>query len=236
MRFFRLLLLAAATACGIATTAAAAQSPTARLTSMSAAIQAQHSVHYVSVQKSGTTSLTIVCDAGETSGIQRITFRKSGKTGHITVIVAKRTAYVRGDAFTLQDFMGFRAADAKRFAGAWMLIPSSSHAYATIAEDVTYDSAVDGLKPGGRLANIARRDLGGQAVVGVRGTTTAQGQRVVDTLWLAATGKTVPVSRSIVAKNGQVTITFSSWGKPVRIGAPRGAIDPTKPPPSGVIA
>src|SRR3954466_2366751 len=147
MRFLRIALLAAATACLVAATAAAAKSPSAQLTSMAAAIEAHHSVHYVSIQKGGAASLTMICDAGPTSGIQRITFRLNGKSGHVTVIVAKHTAYVHGDAFTLQNFMGFSPADAKKFAGTWLVIPRSSHAYATVAEDVTYDSAVDGLKP-----------------------------------------------------------------------------------------
>jgi hypothetical protein len=236
MRVLRIALLAAATACLVAATATAASSPAAQLTSMAKALGSHRSVHYVSVQKGGATSLTIVCDAGPTSGIQRITFRQDGRSGHVTVVVAKHTAYVRGDAFTLESFLGFTAADAKKFAGTWMLIPGSSHAYPTVAEDVTYDSAVDGLRPAGALANVAGRKLGGRRVVGVRGTTTASGQRVVDTLWLAARGQKIPVSRSIVAKSGQVTITFSDWGKRVNIHAPKGAIDPTKPAPSGVIA
>jgi hypothetical protein len=203
---------------------------------MTAAVRAHHSVHYVSVQEGTAASVTMVCDAGPTSGIQRITFRQNGKSGHLTVIVSKHNAYVRGDAFTLQNFMGFSPADSKRFAGGWLLIPSSSHAYPTLAEDVTYASAVDGLAPGGTLANVSRRKLDGKSVVGIRGTTTANGQRVVDTLWLAAKGKRLPVSRSIVASKGHVTITFSRWGKAVHIGVPKGAIDLTKPAPSGVIA
>src|SRR5438128_5395747 len=89
--------------CGLAGPASASGfvSPDRLFSSALAAARAQRSVHYVSTAASRTVSVHMVGDAGLDRGIQRITYRKGGKTGHLTVLVVADTAYVRGDAFTL---------------------------------------------------------------------------------------------------------------------------------------
>src|SRR5262245_16829327 len=95
----------------------------ALLAAMLAAVHAQHSVHYVSAAASNGTKIEIIGGVGRTQGIQRITFTQGGMTGHATVIVADRTAYVRGDAFTLHSFLGIASENAANVAGRWVRIP-----------------------------------------------------------------------------------------------------------------
>jgi hypothetical protein len=214
---------------------ASAATPSARVASILAATRAQHSVHYVSIQEAGTTSVSIVADAGKSSGIQRITYRKAGKSGHVTVIVVARTAYVRGDAFTLRQFMGFTAADATKYADRWMLVRHTHPGYDVVAEDVTFASAVSGLTPEGQLENVSGTKIGGRPVIGVRGTTTSRGQKVVTTLLVAADGRPLPVREVSTGLGGTVQLTFSSWNEAVHVRAPRGAVEPGAPP-KGTIA
>jgi hypothetical protein len=222
--------------CVLAPTAGAAGSPSERLASIAKTARAQHSVHYVSVQKEGTTSLTIVADVGPTAGIQRITYRRGGKSGHLTVIVARRTAYMRGDPFVLRQFLGFPAAAATKFAGTWLRARHTSQAYGPIAEDATFASALDDHDPAGTLSNVKRTKIEGQAAVGVRATTRVQGQKVVRTIWVAATGKPLLVGQFTTAPGVAVSITYSDWNKPVHVSAPRDYIDVDTGKSSGNVA
>src|SRR5690349_4500560 len=89
----------------VALGAAATSSPQALLTSILSAGRAQHSVHYVSDARLGTLRVIQVADAATAQGIQRITYVKAGHSGHVTVIVSGRNAYVRGDVFALANYM-----------------------------------------------------------------------------------------------------------------------------------
>jgi len=71
----------------VAAPAGAALSPERVLSAALANARAQRSVHYVSTGSSATVAVQMVCDAARDRGIQRITFHKSGKTGHATVLV-----------------------------------------------------------------------------------------------------------------------------------------------------
>jgi broad specificity phosphatase PhoE len=95
---------------------AAPKPPAQLLASVLAAGGAQRSVHYVAAANYGGGEIRQVVDAAITRGIQRIAYRQGAKTGHVTVIVAAHTAYVRGDAFTLVNYMGFKAAPAAKYA------------------------------------------------------------------------------------------------------------------------
>jgi hypothetical protein len=235
MASIRTGLLVAMAACALPASAGAA-TPGARLGSTLDAVRTQRSVHYVSKQRSGTTSVTIVCDAGRASGIQRLTYREGGQSGKLTVIVRHNTAFLRGDNFALRRFLRFRASDATQLADRWLVIPHSSHAYATVAEDVTFLSAMDDLRPAGDLANVRRTTVEGRAVVGVRGTTRVLGKTSVTTLWIAATGKPLPLRAVTATKDGAVEVTYSRWNEPVRVRAPVDTVDPLTGKPSGTVA
>ena len=83
-------------------------------------------------------SVTMVGDVGPKAGIQRITYRSGQKTGHLTVIVSQRTAYMRGDAFALEGFLGFPHAGSVKYANTWLRFRHTAAAYAPIAENVTF--------------------------------------------------------------------------------------------------
>jgi hypothetical protein len=69
----------------------------------------QQSVHYTSVQSSGSDHVVQVADVGLDQGIQRITCTCNGQLGHVTVLVTGGNAYVLGDTFGLINYMGYNS-------------------------------------------------------------------------------------------------------------------------------
>ena len=62
----------------------------------------------------------MVGDVGAKAGIQRITYRVGKRTGHLTVVVSGAPPYMRGDAFTLESFLGFPHAGSVKYADTWL--------------------------------------------------------------------------------------------------------------------
>jgi hypothetical protein len=218
-------LLATVFACGLAPAAAlAAPSPTSRLASIEAAARTQHSVHYVTSGDYGPAVITFVGDAGISNGSQHITFKKGGKTGHVNVLVLANTAYVRGDAFTLHNFMGFKPGAAATYSGRWIQIPHSAAAYGPIAAGVTLASTLDELTVAGKLSTVADRTLDGQHVFGIRGVRTVSGSTVVETLYARTSGSPLPVEEIASRGTMHYKATFGNWNRPVHVTAPKGAV------------
>ena len=109
--------------------------------------------------------------------------------------------------------MGFPHADAMKFADTWLPVRHAAAAYPTIAENVTFASAVDGLSPRDASANVPRTKIDGQAVVGVRGTTRIQGQKVVGRSGSPG-GKRLLVSDVTTAPGGSLTVTSRAGTSP----------------------
>lgn len=189
-----------------------------------AAARAERSVHYVSAGNYGPAQINFVGDAGVSQGIQRITFREGAQIGHVTVLVSANTAYVRGDAFTLVNYMRFKPNAAAKYAGRWILLPHTASSYPTIAAGVRLSSTVDELRVSGRLSTVPSIKIDGQRVVGVRGTRTSAGHTTVDTLYARATGSPLPVKE--IARQGTMrfTATFGGWNEPLRLATPKGAV------------
>jgi len=166
----------------------------------------------------------MVGDAGVSQGIQRITFSKAGTTGHVTVIVSANTAYIRGDAFILVNYMGFKAVAAAKYAGRWVLIPHTNRGYATVAAGVTLSSTIAELKPAGQLSIVAATDINGQRVVGVRGTKSSSRGLTVDTLFARAAGSPLPVEEVASQGNARLSTTLTRWGEHLQLRAPNGAV------------
>jgi hypothetical protein len=232
MRSFLGLLLPAVSLAGLTAALAGAVAPaSARYTAVLAAMQRQHSVHYVATESEGTTSVTYVGDVGRTEGIQRVVFTAGGRTGHVTEVVSNHRAWIRGDEFALSEFLTFPDSIAARYAGRWIKVPSSD--YASVAEDVTLGSAVDTLKLHAPIAAVPATLVGGQAVIGVRGTSSHAGVSTVEILYARATGLPLPVAE-IATGTAATDVTFSRWNEAVSVSVPAHALTVTdRPLPSG---
>jgi hypothetical protein len=227
VRLRALLIFAAALVC-VPSAVSASGTPTQLLASILAAARAQHSVHYVSSASLGNSHVSQVGDAGATQGIQRITFRTAGKTGRVTVMFVASSAYLRGDAFTLVDYLGFKAGTAAAYAGRWILVPHSDRAYSTIAAGVTFTSAIGELKLSAPLTRLPDTTIGGLRVIAVRGKSSTAPGSVAATLYARAAGPPLPVREVATAGTTRAVVTFSRWNEPVRLSVPASAVPISK--------
>jgi len=209
---------------GLATAAGAAfatQSPSVRLTAMRNAVARKHSVHYVTETSSQGHKVRIVADVGAGEGIQRITIANNGQTGPATVIVRGRTAYIRGNSFTLRAYFGFTKAQAKKYAGKWIAIPHSSPGYAGISAAATFESLLPYLYPQHKLELFISGKL-----VGVRGTARFMGANLLVLLLAPKEGQPLPVEQYETSPDhpGKSLMTLSHWNEPVHVTAPHHAV------------
>jgi hypothetical protein len=218
----RITVVALLVACAVPALARAA-SPAELLASILAAGRAQHSVHYLSVAGVDGSRIVQVADVGATSGIQRITFSRGGRTGHVVVIVSSSRAF-RGDAFVLATYMGLHADAATKYANTWILIPQTDRLYGTVAADVTLASTISTLGQPGKPRAAPSRTIHGQRVVGVQWRTVVAGKPVVTALYARAVGTRLPVEERAVRGADSVSVSFSRWNEPLRVQAPSSAV------------
>lgn len=227
MRRVATLLSAGVVAIAVAAGASAAQSPQALRSAILAAGATQHSVHYVSVETHRTVRIRMVSDVAASSGIQRISFEHGSKSGRMTVLVVNRTAYIRGDDFTLQNYMGLSKSEASRYGNRWIAISHTSSGYADVSAGVTLPSVLHTLYPKGKPTRVTGSAQGRKAI-GVRVVGHATGLRYTETLWANAGGKPLPLEEDVTAKSTSTRIGFSRWNEPVHVTAPAHAVPISK--------
>jgi hypothetical protein len=168
--------------------------------------------------------IAIVGDAATDRGVQEISYRKGTRSGHVTVRVVANTAYIRGDAFTLQNYMGFAANTAATLDGKWLKLAHSASGFKTVAAAVRIGSLVDELKLQQPLQAVAPTTLQGQRVVGVRGRAVHGAQASTVTLYVRASGAPLPVKQDARSATSATSIVFSRWNARVTVAAPQGAL------------
>jgi hypothetical protein len=164
----------------------------------------------------------MVADAAVDRGIQRITFRKDGRTGHATVLVVDDTAFVRGDRFMLESYMGFSPAGAAAAADKWIRVEKTHSWYPTVAAAVRLGSAIDQLKLSidPRLKNAGDTTFRGQRVTSIRGRATGVRKDSVVTLYVQSGGSRLPVAEVERGATMTVSTVLSGWNEPVNVSAP----------------
>ena len=219
------LVLVAATAALTATVALAAQSPKQLRAAMLAAASARHSVHYVSTTSAPGRTIRITGDVGPNLGSQRITLRLGGHSGQANVLVVGGSAYIRGNAFTMQNFFPFTKAQATKYAGQWISIPSTSGAYSAVSADATFASFLADLLPGTHLSSV-RAKVDGKAAVGIRGVVRQAGTKLVETVYAPASGTPLPFAEKAVVtgSRGAGTTRMSRWNETVHVTAPASSV------------
>jgi len=122
----------------------------------------------------------------------------------------------------------FRAA--RRLANRWVVLHAGDPNYQQITQQVTGDSILDSITPVGPLIKAKPQKISGQSVIGVGGTAPASSDLPAGAdaeLWVAATGKPLPVAALEVSGNNRLEVFFSrsSWGEKVTdVAAPAGAV------------
>ena len=189
------------------------------------AVSLRHSVHYVSSSAAPGHAIRIVSDVGRGRGIQRITLTSQGSSGPATVLVVGRSAYIRGSVFTLHEYFPFTQAQAARYAGKWISIPSTSGAYSAVAADATFASFLADLLPSKNLA-LVRATIAGRRSVGLRGTVRQGNLKLLETVYAPARGAPLPFEEKAVSvgQPGTGLTRMSRWNEPVHVTAPADAV------------
>ena len=219
------LVLVVVAAAGMAAVALAARSPQQWRAAMLAAASARHSVHYISSGSAAGHRIRMVADVGNGRGIRRITFTSHGHSGPATVLVVSRSAYIRGNTFTMRNFFGFTQAEAARYSGKWISIPSTNAAYSSVAADATFASFLADLLPQRHL-KLVRATIAGRRSVGVRGNVRQGGTELVETVYAPARGTPLPFESSATSPGhpGTTSSRLSRWNEPVHLSPPANAV------------
>lgn len=216
----RVLAVAAAVTFFLAAGVAfAAVSPGRLYSSALAKARAQRSVHYVASQTFAGKSVTITGDAATDRGVQHVTYRKGGRIGHVTVRVVANTAYVRGDAFTLENYMGIPPSSATAWAGKWLSLASSAPDYNTVAAAVRLLSTLEELKMPPPYRNAGTLTVDGHRVVGIKSSFRRAGHTVSETLYVDR-AHSLPVEQIGSSSGITVKSTFSRWNEAVSVSSP----------------
>jgi hypothetical protein len=193
-----------------------------------ASARAAGSMHFDVQATAASVTLDIVGDALPTVGRQVTT----GNDGaQMTELVVPGSTYLRGNAAGLTGFLGMRAKAARRLANRWVVLRPGDPNYQQVTEQVTGDSVLSSITPASPLVKAKKlQKISGQSVVGVGGTAPASSDLPAGAdveLWVAATGKPLPVAAEEISGSNKLEVFFTrtSWGEKVTdVAAPAGAV------------
>jgi hypothetical protein len=193
------------------------------------AAKGEPGVDWVGKTQSTNAVVTLTTKAGRQDGLQSINFRLGTKNGQVSIILVGTTVYINGNSFGLEQYLGFSTGAAEREAGHWLSIeePDASlvNVYEAVAAGLTVSSTVSELAMTGPLSETAVKRLGGQQVIGIKGTTVVNSQAPAtpQVLYLKSTGEHLPVQAVQSYKGQASTETMGPWGQAPAVHVPPGA-------------
>jgi hypothetical protein len=198
--------------------------------SLSAA-QGEAGVDWVGTTHTSDVTVTLTTKAGRHDGVQSINFHIGGKDGQISIILVGTTVYIRGNAFGLQQYMGFSDTAAPKEAGRWISISEPDATLVTIFEAVaaglTVSSTVSELAMTGPLTETAaKKTVAGEPVIGIRGTTlvNSEAPSTPQVLYLKSTGEHLPVEAVQTLKAETSSEVLGPWGQAPPVQVPTGSV------------
>lgn len=197
--------------------------------SLSAA-QGEAGVDWVGTTHTSNVAVTLTTKAGKHDGTQSINFHVGSKAGEISIILVGTTVYIRGNAFGLQEYIGFSATAGQKEAGRWVSIAEPDATLVTIYEAVaaglTVSSTVSELAMTGPLTLTAAKTVAGQRVIGVQGTTlvNSEAPSTPQVLYLKSTGEHLPVEAVQNLKDETSSELLGPWGQAPSVQVPGGAV------------
>lgn len=197
-------------------------SPKALLAASLDAARAQSSVHYVATSVVGNESIRVTADTANTAASQEVVLHVGKGTGNVTARLVDSTAYFRGDALGLEDYLGMPSTLAPKYAGQWISFSSSTKSYSSIAKSMSLTSAIDQISVDAPLSGGDKTTRGGRSAVDIEGTTTSlssKGNKGTATLYVSAKGSPLPLAYHGTGKQKKKsetgTVTYSKWGETV---------------------
>ncbi len=199
-----------------------------------AATERQSSFHFVESSGAGTSGVLIAGDVGTSSGEQHVTIHDGKSRGHLTLLLADKKAYFKGDLLGLEGFTGLSAKLSAEFAGRWISVPSTNSSFAAVAGTLAVATAAGQLVkvPGTLTRGKTSRQLGHAAVAVTAAEASSSGSLKL-TIYVATRGAALPilVEGTTTAAGGaprSISARFSNWGEAVHVTAPGTSLPITK--------
>ena len=139
------------------------------------------------------------------------------------VVVVANTAYVRGDAFTLENYMRIPASAATAWSGKWLSLAHSAPDFAPVAAAVRLVSTLAELTMPPPLRSVGTSTRQSHRVIGITSHYQHAGQAVTETLYVDL-ATSLPYQQVGRSRTTTVTGTFSRWNEPVPVSVPTSAI------------
>jgi hypothetical protein len=202
-----------------------AEQPAVRiLAEADAAVQASGSVHITAHNAEGSRAVTYADDFSATAGREAVTTSGGGRA---TTLLIAGVGYIQGNVAALENYFGFPASVASHLSGRWISYHDGDPGYQTVASGMTLSGVVDEISLLAPLTRRSPRLVAGQLAVGVHGTAPAAAGGPAGakaTLYIASTGRPLPLSLQGEIPGEQSNATFSNWGEAVHLTPPPDAI------------
>lgn len=142
------------------------------------------------------------------------------------VILVNGIAYIEANAKGVANYFELSTTDPQQFAGRWFSVTSNDAGYSSYVEAVTLDSDFSQVQLSEPLTSGGQTTIDGHRVIPVYGYVAgaSKGSKVRATLYVTATGKTVPIEFAVSSKGVHETITWSDWNHPVYLTVPGGSV------------
>ncbi|WP_152625850.1 MULTISPECIES: hypothetical protein [Acidithrix] len=194
---------------------------TAAESSVTKAILGATSVRMVIKVQQGTSSSSQVLDAAKTGGIRTVTIL--GQTA--TILVTPTNAYVKAPEAILASNFGLPVNLATQDANKWLIVPSGSSGYTSLASGVTMSNLAQSVGLSG-VTKKAHANVAGTKVIELDGTSVGGKLGLV----VPTVGSPLPISGIISGTSIAVNLQFSNWNQTVNLTPPASAIPfPTAP-------
>jgi hypothetical protein len=192
------------------------------LSEATTAAEAAGWMHIRTTFKLGPQSITTSGEAGPSVGREVIAITGGGQA---TIMLVRKVGYVRGNAAALTAVLGLPAADARGHR--WIAFRPGDPGYQQVARGLTMSSFLSEIMPTGSLTKTGPKTLDGQSVIELRGKAPAAAGMpagATDTLFVAATGRPLPVGCVVGKGKADINALFSEWGQAVRVTKPRHSV------------
>ena len=205
-------------------TALAGQSPEEIIAEAIGAVRAAGSAHVVAHDASRSKRVAFIDDISATAGRELI---RTNGGGRATFLLIAGVGYLRGNAAALENYYEIPAPVATRLSGRWISIHHGDHGYQALTSQLRFPGLIDLIRIEAPLARRGPSLVGNQPAVGVQGTVSAAsgappGSQA--TLYIASTGRPLPLSLVGHAAGARVHVTFSNWGEALHLAPPANSI------------
>jgi hypothetical protein len=220
-------LLAASVIAGLvlntSAVAAANGSPAAKLAAALGAANAESSVRCVSTATASGELATTITTASHSEGSQTVSLSAGAS---VTLDLVNDVVYMKGNEAGLYFLQNLTKSAATKEAGQWIAVPPSSSVFASFATGLTVATTFAEFEMSGTVVSVAETTLDGIRVSGLRGMSKpyAGFAATPETIYVASTGRPLPVKATLGTGVSTITTVFSAWGKPISVPRPPHAL------------